>query len=53
MKGLRPKAPYSAVADQIVASLGTFNAIHLRRGDFLRNELTRMKITRTTSVSGE
>ena len=53
MKGLRPKAPYSAVADQIVASLGTFNAIHVRRGDFLRNELTRMKITRTASVSGE
>jgi hypothetical protein len=53
MKSLRPKAPYSAVADRIVTSLGTFNAIHVRRGDFLRNELTRMKITRTTAVSGQ
>jgi hypothetical protein len=52
MKSLRPKAPYLAAADHIVESLGSFNAIHVRRGDFLRNELTRMNITRTTSVSG-
>jgi hypothetical protein len=52
MKGLRPKTPYAAAADRIVASLGSFNAIHVRRGDFLLNELTRMNITRTTSVTG-
>jgi hypothetical protein len=53
MKRLRPKRPYRAVAARIAASLGPFNAIHLRRGDFLRNELTQRKITRTASVSGQ
>ena len=53
MRRLRPKRPYLAVADHIAASLGPFNAIHLRRGDFLTNELTREKITRTSSLSGE
>ena len=48
-----PKRPYLSVADRIAASIGSFNAIHVRRGDFLRNELTKRKITRTTSVSGE
>ena len=53
MKRVRPKRPYLAAADRIAASLGPFNAIHLRRGDFLRNELTKKKITRTASVTGE
>ena len=53
MRRMRPKRPYLSVADRIAASIGSFNAIHVRRGDFLRNELTKHKITRTTSVSGE
>ena len=53
MKRVRPKRPYLSVADRIAASIGSFNAIHIRRGDFLRNELAKQKITRTTSVSGE
>jgi GDP-fucose protein O-fucosyltransferase len=53
MKRLRPKQPYAAVADRIAASLGSFNAIHIRRGDFLSNELSKKSITRTTSVSGQ
>jgi GDP-fucose protein O-fucosyltransferase len=53
MKRMRPKRPYLCVADHIAASIGQFNAIHIRRGDFLRNELTKSKITRAVSVSGE
>ena len=53
MKRLRPKRPYLAVADRIAASFGPFNAIHVRRGDFVSNELSRMRITRTASVSGQ
>jgi hypothetical protein len=53
MKRVRPKRPYLSVADRIAESIGSFNAIHVRRGDFLSNELTKRKITRTTSVSGE
>ena len=48
MKRVRPKRPYLALANRIAASIGSFNAIHIRRGDFLRNELTKHKITRTT-----
>jgi hypothetical protein len=53
MKRLRPKQPYQEAADRIVASLGTFNAIHLRRGDFLSNELSKRGITRASSISGQ
>jgi hypothetical protein len=53
MNRLRPKQPYLAAADRIAASFGPFNAIHIRRGDFLRNELSKRKITRTTSISGQ
>ena len=53
MQRLRPKRPYLEVADRIAASFGPFNAIHVRRGDFLSNELSRMKISRTASVSGQ
>jgi hypothetical protein len=53
MKRVRAKRPYLSVADRIATSIGSFNAIHVRRGDFLRNELTKHKITRTTSVTGE
>jgi hypothetical protein len=52
MRRMRPKMPYLEVAQLIAASLGTFNAVHIRRGDFLTNELTKRKISRTTSVSG-
>jgi hypothetical protein len=53
MKRLRPKRPYLEVADRIAASLGPFNAIHIRRGDFVSNELSRRKITRAASISGQ
>ena len=53
MKRLRPKRPYLAVADRIAASFGPFNAIHVRRGDFVSNELSRRKITRAASISGQ
>lgn len=53
MRRMQPRAPYRAAAEAIVARLGAFNAIHIRRGDFLRNELTKQNITRTVSVSGE
>ena len=53
MRRLQPRAPYRALADRVVAHLGPFNAIHLRRGDFLRNALTQHGITRTVSVTGD
>jgi GDP-fucose protein O-fucosyltransferase len=53
MKGLRPKRPYVCAAERIAASLGAFNAIHLRRGDFLSNELSEKGITRAASVTGQ
>jgi GDP-fucose protein O-fucosyltransferase len=53
MKQVRPKQPYQEAADRIVASLGTFNAIHLRRGDFLSNELSKRGIIRSSSISGQ
>ena len=31
---LGPKAPYAALAQTIVQTLGAFNAVHMRRGDF-------------------
>ena len=52
MRRMRPKEPYRAAADCIVDRLGAFNAIHVRRGDFLSNALTKHKITRTASVTG-
>lgn len=53
MKRLRPKRPYLEAADRIAASLGTFNAIHIRRGDFVSNELARRKISRAASITGQ
>jgi len=53
MKQLRPKQPYLHAADRIAASLGPFNAIHLRRGDFLSNDLSKNGISRAASVTGQ
>jgi hypothetical protein len=53
MKRLRPKQPYLELADRIAASFGPFNAIHLRRDDFVSNELSKLKITRAASISGQ
>ena len=53
MKRLRPKRPYLEISDRIAASIGRFNAIHIRRGDFVHNELSRKKITRAASISGQ
>jgi hypothetical protein len=53
MKRMRPKRPYVEVADRISASLGAFNAIHLRRGDFVSNDLAKKKISRAASISGQ
>jgi hypothetical protein len=53
MKRLRPKPPYLEVADRIAGAFGSFNAIHLRRGDFVTNELSRKRISRAASISGQ
>jgi GDP-fucose protein O-fucosyltransferase len=53
VKRLRPKRPYVEVADRIAASFGSFNAIHVRRGDFVSNELAKKKISRAASISGQ
>jgi hypothetical protein len=52
MRQVRPKEPYAAAAARIVNGLGTYNAIHLRRGDFLVNDLARRGISRAATVSG-
>lgn len=33
--GVRPRAPYRQLAHDLCASMGRFNAVHIRRGDFL------------------
>jgi GDP-fucose protein O-fucosyltransferase len=53
MRRVRPKRPYLEAAERIAASFGPFNAIHVRRGDFVDNELSRKKITRAASISGQ
>lgn len=53
MRRFRPKQPYMAVADRIAASLGSYNAIHVRRGDFLYNGLAKGKIIRVASITGQ
>lgn len=53
MRRLRPKQQYLAVAERIAASLGTFNAIHIRRDDFVMNALSREGITRAATISGQ
>jgi hypothetical protein len=53
MKRVRPKPPYREVADRIAAILGSFNAIHLRRGDFVTNDLAKEKFSRAASISGQ
>ena len=53
MKRLRPKRPYRELADRIAATFGSFNAIHLRRGDFVTNELSQQKVSRAASISGQ
>jgi hypothetical protein len=40
MRALRPKREYRALARGVVKRLGTFNAVHLRRGDFAANSFT-------------
>lgn len=53
MQRVKPKRQYLDAADRIVASLGAFNAVHIRRDDFVSNENARMKITRAASISGQ
>ena len=53
MRQLRPKQPYLDAADRLAESVGKFNAIHVRRGDFLSNALSKEGITRAATVSGE
>lgn len=53
MRRVKPKRPYLDAAERIAASLGTFNAIHIRRDDFVMNELSRKKFTRAASISGQ
>ncbi len=49
MKRLRPKRPYAEAADRIATSLGPFNAVHIRRGDFVSIGFT----PRARSISGQ
>jgi hypothetical protein len=53
LQRLRPKHAYRYAAERIAASLGQFNAIHIRRGDFVHNELSQKKITRAASINGQ
>ncbi len=53
MKRVQPRRPYVELADRIAASFGPFNAIHVRRGDFVHNELSKQKITRAASINGQ
>lgn len=53
MRRVKPKRQYLDAAERIAASLGAFNAIHLRRDDFVMNELSRRKFTRAASISGQ
>lgn len=52
MQRLRPKQPYRDAATTIAAHFGSFNAIHIRRGDFVHNDLSKEKITRPGKVTG-
>lgn len=52
MRRMQPKPAYREAADRIVATLGTFNAIHIRRGDFVDNALARDGYSRAGAVSG-
>lgn len=49
MKRLQPKRPYRELAERIAAGLGRFNAIHVRRGDFVSTHFT----PRARVVSGQ
>jgi hypothetical protein len=53
MKRLRPKRAFLEAAERITMRLGSFNAVHLCRGDFLFNELSKKGIIRSNSVSGQ
>jgi hypothetical protein len=35
IEGVRPRAPYRRLAHDLCTSIGSFNAVHIRRGDFL------------------
>ncbi len=34
LSNIKPKPPYQEFADRVVADLGEFNSVHIRRGDF-------------------
>jgi hypothetical protein len=53
MRRLRPKRPYREAADRIAAGLGSFNAVHLRRGDFRRDWWAQTGLKRAASVNGQ
>jgi hypothetical protein len=53
MKRLRPKTAFLEAAERITMRLGSFNAVHLRRGDFVTNELSKRGTSRSNSVSGQ
>ena len=52
MRRVRPKQPYVDAAALIGAGLGPYNAIHIRRGDFVANELARRRISRAATING-
>jgi hypothetical protein len=52
MRRVRPKQQYADAAGRITAGLGAYNAIHIRRGDFVGNELARRRISRAATING-
>lgn len=52
MGRVRPKQPYLDAAERITTGLGAYNAVHIRRGDFVDNELARRGISRAATISG-
>ena len=53
MRRLRPKRPYRDAADHIAAGLGSFNALHVRRGDFRSDSWAQSGLKRSASVGGQ
>lgn len=53
MRRVRPKQQYLDAAEGIAASLGRFNAVHIRRDDFVMNALSREGITLAATISGQ
>lgn len=52
MRAIQPRAALRRTVDVVLSTLGRFNAVHLRRGDFLTNDLSERGMIRTRNLSG-